>query len=107
MGDLRGGLVVSVIHTVRYRKDHKRDVTFVCSLINFDRHRLIMMIIAGRPASEFLCLHKLPRKNKKTKKRKGTIKKKEKKKGKRALARFLQWTINIPMFSKRLEKATT
>ena len=44
--------------TVRYRKDYKRDVTFVCSLINFDRHRLIMIIIAGRPASEFLGLHK-------------------------------------------------
>ena len=58
MGDLRGGLVVSVIHTVRYRKDYKRDVTFVFSLINFDRHRLIMIIIAGRPASEFLGLHK-------------------------------------------------
>ena len=65
-----------------------------------------MIIIASRPASEFLCLHKLLKKNKKTKKRKGTIKKK-KKKGKKALARFLQWTINIPMFSKRLEKATT
>ena len=49
---------MSVIHTVQYRKDYKRDVTFVCSLINFDRHRLIMIIIAGRPASEFLGLHK-------------------------------------------------
>ena len=29
----------------------------------------------------------------------------KRKKGKRALARFLQSTINIPMFSKRLEKA--
>ena len=56
MGDLRGGLVVSVIHTVQYRKDYKRDVTFVCSLINFDR--LIMIIIAGRAASVFLGLHK-------------------------------------------------
>ena len=49
---------MSVIHTVRYRKDYKRDVTFVCSLINFDRHRLIMIIIAGRATSEFLGLHK-------------------------------------------------
>ena len=82
---------MSVIHTVRYRKDYKRDVTFVCSLINFDRHRLIMIIIAGRPASEFLCLHKLPRKNKKTKKRKGTVKKKKERGRERqkALARFL------------------
>ena len=39
-------------------KTNKRDVTFVCNLINFDRHRLIMIIIAGRPASEFLGLHK-------------------------------------------------
>ena len=42
-----------------------------------------MIIIAGRPASEFLCLHKLPRKNKKTKKRKGTIKKKKEREEKR------------------------
>ena len=49
---------MSVIHTVQYRKDYKKDVTFVCSLINFDRHRLIMIIIAGQAASEFLGLHK-------------------------------------------------
>ena len=30
----------------------------VCTLINLDRHRLIMITIAGRPASEFLGLHK-------------------------------------------------
>ena len=78
MDDLRGGLVVSVIHTVRYRKDHKRDVTFVCSLINFDRHRLIMKIIAGRPASEFLCLHKLPRKKKRLRKERVQLKRKKK-----------------------------
>ena len=41
-----------------------------------------------------------------TKEKKGKEKEKEKE-GKRALARFLQWTINIPMFSRRLEKATT
>ena len=58
MGDLRGGIVVSVIHTVRHRKDYKRDVAFLCTLINLDEYRLIMIIIAGRAASEFLCLHK-------------------------------------------------
>ena len=55
---------------VRHRKDYKRDVTFLYTLINLDRHRLIMIIIAGRAASEFLGLHKEP-KNKTTKKRKG------------------------------------
>ena len=80
-----------------------------------------MMIIAGRPASEFLGLHKWTKEKKRKEKgkerekgkkgkreRKGKGKEREKgKKGKRALARFLQWTINIPMFSKRLEKTTT
>ena len=44
-----------------------------------------MIIIAGRPASEFLGLHKwTKKKNKKAKKRKGTIKKiKRKGKGKK------------------------
>ena len=58
MGDLWGGIVVSVIHTVQYRKDYKKDVTFVCSLINFDRHRLVMIIIAGQAAGKFVGLHK-------------------------------------------------
>ena len=57
---------MSVTHTVRHRKDYKRDVrkdykrdvAFLCTVINLDRHRLIMIIIAGRPASEFLGLHK-------------------------------------------------
>ena len=39
-------------------KTTKGMLRFFCTLITFDRHRLIMMIIAGRAASEFLCLHK-------------------------------------------------
>ena len=49
---------MSVIHTVRHRKDYKRDVTFLCNLINLDGYRLIMIIIAGQAASEFSGLHK-------------------------------------------------
>ena len=54
----------------------------------------------------------MKRKERKKGKKGGKKEAKRGKKGKRkrkerALARFLQWTINIPMFSKRLEKATT
>ena len=53
-----GSLCLSFTPSAYDIEDYKRDVTFVCSSINFDRNRLINIIIAGRAASEFLGLHK-------------------------------------------------
>ena len=74
---------MSLVHTVRHRKDYKRDVTFVYTLIHLDGYRLIMIImiiIAGQAASEFLGLVLNRERNKKTQKRKGVKKKKNRKK---------------------------